>query len=118
MSLGGEASMATKGTKGVEKNRRRHPRMPVGLPVEVHLSGRASPLIVELVDIAKAGVRFRSLGDDPVEIDQQASFTFMVEGSGKCSAEGRVSRVDGTEFIVILEKANPRFRDFVLSLSK
>lgn len=111
--------MATKSSsKGVEKNRRRHPRIPVGLPVEVRVSGRESPFIVELVDIAKAGVRFRSLGD-PVELDQTATFSFMVEGTGKCSAEGRVARVEGgTEFIVVLEKANPRFRDFVLSLSK
>jgi c-di-GMP-binding flagellar brake protein YcgR len=41
-------------------NRRRHPRVQVGLPVEVHLSGRETPLTVELTDIAAGGDRVRA----------------------------------------------------------
>jgi hypothetical protein len=101
-----------------QKNRRRHPRVPVGLPVEVHIADSAKTIVVELVDIAKAGVRFRSLGEE-VKVGQRATFTFTVEGQGNCSAEGQVARVhSGNEFIVVLEKANPKFRDFVLSLTK
>ena len=49
--------------KPIRQNRRKHARVPVGLPVEVHISGLAAPLIVELMDIAPGGIRFRSLTD-------------------------------------------------------
>ena len=49
--------------KPIRQNRRKHARVPVGLPVEVHVSGVAAPLIVELMDIAPGGIRFRSLTD-------------------------------------------------------
>jgi hypothetical protein len=101
-----------------QKNRRRHKRVLVGLPVEVHIGEKTKTIVVELVDIAKAGVRFRSLGEE-VTVGERATFTFTVEGQGNCSAEGKVARVHaGNEFIVVLEKANPKFRDFVLSLTK
>src|SRR5579862_74892 len=99
------------------ENRRRHPRIPVGLPVEVHLSGRESPLTVELTDIAAGGVRLRALSSD-VRIDQRANFMFVVAGRGACAAEGRVTRVDASgEFIVVLDKTSPDFRAFVSSLA-
>ena len=49
--------------KPVRQNRRKHARVPVGLPVEVRISGLEKPLIVELMDIAPGGIRFRSLTD-------------------------------------------------------
>jgi hypothetical protein len=99
------------------ENRRRHPRIPVGLPVEIHLSGRDTPLTVELTDIAAGGVRFRALSSD-VKIDQRATFMFVVAGRGACAAEGRVTRVDPSgEFIVLLDKTSPDFRAFVSSLA-
>jgi hypothetical protein len=97
-------------------NRRRHPRVPVGLPVEVHLSGRVDSLTVELIDIAAGGVRFRAPTSD-VTIAERARFMFVVEGSGACAAEGRVTRINpGGEFIVELDKTSPAFRAFVSSL--
>jgi c-di-GMP-binding flagellar brake protein YcgR len=98
-------------------NRRRHPRVQVGLPVEVHLSGRETPLTVELTDIAAGGVRFRAPSND-VKLDQRAKFTFIAAGRGACAAEGHITRVnkDG-EFIVVLDKTSPDFRAFVSSLA-
>ena len=98
-------------------NRRRHPRVPVGLPVEVHLSGRHDPLTVELSDIAAGGVRFRAPAND-VALGQRAKFMFVVEGSGACAAEGPITRINpGGEFIVELDKTSPAFRAFVSSLA-
>jgi len=98
-------------------NRRRHPRVPVGLPVEVHLSGHDDALTVELSDIAAGGVRFRAPAND-VTIGQRARFMFVVEGSGACAAEGQITRISpGGEFIVQLDKTSPAFRAFVSSLA-
>ena len=98
-------------------NRRRHPRVPVGLPVEVHLSGCTDALTVELSDIAAGGVRFRAPATD-VTVGQRARFMFVVEGSGACAAEGPVTRLNaGGEFIVELDKTSPAFRAFVSSLA-
>ena len=103
--------------KPVLQNRRKHARVPVGLPVEVHISGLAKPLIVELMDIAPGGIRFRSLTDQ-VTLDQRATFKFTVADHGDCAAEGKVLRVQpGGVFIVALERANRVFREFVLSLA-
>jgi hypothetical protein len=98
-------------------NRRRHPRVPVGLPVEVHLSGSDTPLTVELTDIAAGGVRFRALSND-VKVEQRAKFMFIAAGRGACAAEGHIIRVDKNgEFIVALDKTSPDFRAFVASLA-
>jgi len=103
--------------KPVRQNRRKHARVPVGLPVEVHISGLAKPLIVELMDIAPGGIRFRSLTDQ-VALDQRATFKFTAANHGECAAEGKVLRVQaGGVFIVALERANRVFREFVLSLA-
>jgi hypothetical protein len=101
----------------VRKNRRKHARVPVGLPVEVHIAGGKKPIIVELMDIAPGGIRFRSLSDE-VRIGQRATFKFTVANHGDCAAEGTVLRIQpGGVFIVALERANRVFRDFVLSLA-
>jgi hypothetical protein len=101
----------------VRKNRRKHARVPVGLPVEVHIGDTTNPLIVELMDIAPGGIRFRALSDE-VRLGQRAKFTFTVADHGQCAAEGAVLRTQpGGIFIVALERANRVFRDFVLSLA-
>jgi hypothetical protein len=101
----------------VRNNRRKHARVPVGLPVEVHIAGAPTPTIVELMDIAPGGIRFRALSED-VRLGQRATFTFTVADHGNCAAEGTVLRTqEGGVFIVALERANRVFRDFVLSLA-
>jgi hypothetical protein len=103
--------------KPFRENRRKHARVLVGLPVEVHISDLAAPLIVELMDIAPGGIRFRSLNDD-VALGQVATFKFHVAEVGECAAEGKVLRIQpGGVFIVELERANRVYRDFVLSLA-
>ena len=80
------------------------------------LAGRTQ-LTVELSDIAAGGVRFRAPAND-VTLGQRARFMFVVEGSGACAAEGRITRINpGGEFIVELDKTSPAFRAFVSSLA-
>lgn len=99
-------------------NRRRHARVPVGLPVEVHVDDSPQSLTVELIDIAAGGVRLRPLAAGDVAVDRRATFGFILPGGGKCVAGGRVSRVQaGGEFVVVLDRANPAFREFVRALS-
>jgi hypothetical protein len=99
-----------------QKNRRRHARVPVGLPVQVHLDGRADAIIVELIDLAAGGARFRALSDE-ARVEQRAAFTMVVAGAGVCAAAGRVSRTQpGGEFIVVLDEVSPAFCAFVSSL--
>ena len=102
--------------KPIRQNRRKHARVPVGLPVEVHVSGLAAPLIVELMDIAPGGIRFRSLTD-------QVAWNrghLQVPRRGPRRMRGRrqsATRQSEGVFIVALERANRVFRDFVLSLA-
>ena len=96
---------------------RRHPRFTVGLPVKLTLAGRATPLTVELMDLSKAGGRFRASGDD-IRIGDSARFGFVLPGQRHCMAAGRCVRVRATgEFALNLERANDAFRGFMDSLS-
>ncbi len=107
---------ATTGSTG--DNRRRHPRVQLGLPVEVHVDDLAETLTVELIDIAAGGVRLRPLASSGITVGRRATFGFIVSGGGKCVAGGRVARVHpGGEFVVALDRANPAFREFLRSLS-
>lgn len=113
-----QSVVRTQATSGTTVNRRRHARVPVGLPVEVHVDDRLETLTVELIDIAAGGVRLRPLGASDVAVDQRATFGFILPGGGKCIAGGRVGRVQPSgEFVVVLDRANPAFLEFVRSLS-
>jgi hypothetical protein len=103
----------------VFENRRRHVRVPVGLPVQIHIDDDDAPSMVELVDLAEGGVRFRMLGDEPrARLGRRVRFTFVVSGHDACSAEGRIARVHaGGELIVTLDRSNDAFRAFIGSLS-
>jgi hypothetical protein len=101
---------------GKQRNRRRHARVPVGLPVQVHLDGRPDAITVELIDLGAGGVRFRALSDE-ARVEQRAAFTLVVAGGEACAAAGRVLRTHpGGEFIVVLDDVSPAFREFVGSL--
>jgi len=101
------------------EDRRRHVRVPVGLPVQIRIGGDdGAAITVELVDLAEGGVRFRFLEAGEARLEQRAAFTFLLPGQESCSAEGRVVRVHaGGEFIVVLDRSNASFRDFVGSLA-
>jgi len=95
-------------------------RVPVGLPVQIHIDGGRTPIMVELVDLAAGGVRFRAQGgeEDGARLGQRASFTFVVSGQDACFAEGRIARVHASgEFIVTLDRSNDAFRAFIGSLA-
>jgi hypothetical protein len=99
------------------RERRRHSRFPLGLPVRLQLAGREEPITVEMMDISEGGGRFRTVGDE-VRVDQRAVVGFVVPDQRRCVANGRVVRVerDG-QFIMSLDHANDAFRGFLGSLS-
>ncbi len=100
------------------KDRRRHARFPLGLPVGVQISGRSEPITVELLDVSATGGRFRSLGDR-VRVDDTAIVAFVLEDQRRCTAEGRVVRSDASgEFALRLKSSNDAFAAFVRRLAE
>jgi len=100
------------------KDRRRHARFPLGLPVGVQIAGRAAPITVELLDLSATGGRFRSLGDR-VRLDETATVVFVLEDQRRCTAEGRVVRSDASgEFALRLKSNNDAFAAFVRRLAE
>ena len=99
-----------------QHNRRRHMRFPLGLPVELHVSGRKQPVIVEIVDVSAGGVRLRSL-ESAVSVAEQATLRFVLVGGKACVAVGQVVRVEKErEIILVLKRTNPAFKSFIASL--
>ena len=102
---------------GPRDDRRQHLRFPLGLPVTLHLEGRNDAVVVEIVDIALKGVRFRAADRAP-PVEQRASFGFVTSDRRTCVATGRVVRVaGGGEFVLMVERANLAFDRFVGSLA-
>ena len=97
----------------ISPDRRRHLRFPLGLPVEMHLGGCSQPFTVEMMDLSAGGGRFRVAGAD-VSVDQQATFGFVVPDQRRCSARGRIVRVEAPgEFALSLDQANEAFLSFL-----
>lgn len=99
-------------------DRRRHTRFALGLPVGVHLPGRPSPIVVELLDLSVTGGRFRMLGEN-VGLAETATVAFVSQDQKRCFAEGKVVRADASgEFALRIEKRNEAFAAFVKNLSE
>lgn len=99
-------------------DRRRHTRFPLGLPVGVHIAGRAAPITVELLDLSATGGRFRAL-EDKVCLDETATVSFVLDDQRRCQAEGQVVRADPSgEFAIRLNRANPAFAEFIRQLAE
>jgi len=110
-------TQATASTAEPASDRRRHERVAVGLPVEVHVDDCPDTLTVELIDIAAGGARMRPLSTCGVSVDQRATFGFIVPGGYRCVATGRVARVQASgDFVVVLDRSNGPFLDFLASI--
>ena len=97
--------------------RRKRPRFPLGLPVRVHLAGKSDPITAEVVDLSARGGRFRCI-DETVQVNQTASFAFVLPDQRHCVAKGRVVRADDSgEFAVKLSNANRAYLGFVGGLA-
>ncbi len=102
-------------------DRRSCPRFRVGLAVNVHVAWRSDPVTVEMIDIGRAGVRFRS-PTGALRLHQEAAFGFVIPAPAHrqavCVANGRVVRLgDNDEFVLSVERANDAFHGFVVSLA-
>ncbi len=102
----------------VGKDRRRHARFPLGLPVGVQIAGRPGPITVELLDLSATGGRFRCLGDR-VRVDETATVVFVLDDQRRCQAVGRVVRSEASgEFALRLKNSNDAFAAFVRRLAE
>jgi hypothetical protein len=102
------------GNKGAE--RRRHPRVPLGVPVRVHMAGQPSPKTIELVEVSGGGGSFRMKGTLPT-LGQRVAFGFVTPDHSMCAACGRVVRIQSGGFALQLERASRSFRSFVADIS-
>jgi hypothetical protein len=95
------------------RERRRHERFPLGLPVRVHFEEHEHALLVELLDVSETGARFVApIGD--VRVDDRVTFGFVMPDRSSCHARGQVVRVDGAgQFVLALDDANDGFVGFI-----
>ncbi|MEO5767466.1 MAG: PilZ domain-containing protein [Polyangia bacterium] len=96
------------------KDRRRHPRVPLGMPVRVHFAGHTMPVTVELRDISHGGCYFRGA---TAPAFARLAFGFVLPQRRVCVAHGRVLRVDGGGFAITIDRSNDVFTDFLTDLS-
>jgi len=96
--------------------RRRNPRIFLGVPVRVHLAGEPRSLTLELVDVSAGGSYFRSSGRIP-RIGQFVAYGFVMADHSVCTACGRVVRTDQQGFAMNLERSNGSFQSFVADIS-
>ncbi|MES1204772.1 MAG: PilZ domain-containing protein [Pseudomonadota bacterium] len=94
--------------------RRRHVRVPLGLPVRVHFAGRTAPLTVELADVSEGGCYFRGAA---APATAKLAFGFVLPDRQVCVAAGKVLRVDDRGFAATIDRANGTFTHFFLELS-
>jgi hypothetical protein len=94
-------------------DRRRHARFPLGLPVDVRLEGRRTPLMVELLDVSESGARFQTMGQQ-VDLAARATFGFVMPDRPSCQAHGLVVRADASgQFVLALDVTNESFVGFI-----
>jgi hypothetical protein len=95
------------------RDRRRHERFPLGLPVRVRLQEREQALLAELLDVSKSGARFGApIGD--VRLDDKVAFGFVMPDRPSCHAKGQVVRVeDSGQFVLALDDSNDAFAGFI-----
>lgn len=97
------------------RERRRHERFPLGLPVHVHVQMEESEhaLLAELLDVSESGARFGApIGD--VRVDDKVAFGFVMPDRDSCRAAGQVVRVDESgQFVLALDDANDAFVGFI-----
>ena len=96
-----------------QRERRRHARFPLGLPVGLRVGGRKTPLMVELLDVSESGARF-SASDAEIRVDERATFGFVVPDRPSCQAQGLVVRADRSgQFVLALDHKNESFVGFI-----
>ena len=110
-------------TSQTRKDRRRHRRFTLGMPVRLHAQGAMRPATIELSDVSFRGCR---LGGFPAllapEVDTRIAFGFVLPGRRIALARGRVVRqIDdaaGGGVGLAIERANVTFYEFLLTLAE
>jgi hypothetical protein len=92
--------------------RRREPRVFLGVPVRVQLEGEPQSLTLELADISSSGGFFRTT-NCKTRVGQSVAFGFVISDRSVCAARGTVVRGDDSGFALSLENTNSAFRYFI-----
>jgi len=116
MTLGQMATNANPGHGNRPSERRRHPRVPLGVPVRIHMAGQPRPKTIELVEVSGGGGSFRMTGTLPT-LGQRVAFGFVTPDKSMCAACGRVVRIQTGGFALQLERSSRSFRSFVQDIS-
>ena len=96
--------------------RRRHPRIFLGVPVRVHYAGVPRSMTLELRNVSLEGSYFHNTGPKPRR-GQWVAFGFVTADLLVCAARGRVVRIDEDGFALQLEGTNSSFESFVADIS-
>jgi len=108
---------------GLKKERRRHRRFTVGVPVRLRTEGSTAATMVELSDVSFRGCRMRALstGGAPA-VNARVAFGFVMEDRTIALAKGRVVRcIDealGGGIGLVIERANVTFYEFLMTLAE
>ncbi|HET6280797.1 MAG TPA: PilZ domain-containing protein [Polyangia bacterium] len=110
-------------TQTGQRDRRRHRRFTLGVPVRLHAEGALRATTIELTDVSFRGCR---LGGFPAllapENDTRIAFGFVLPGRRIALAKGRVVRqVDeaaGGGVGLAIERANVTFYEFLVTLAE
>ncbi len=96
------------------RDRRRHERHHLGLPIRVHFDNGVRSADIELADVSRGGGRFVGLpASQPVRVGESVAFGFVLPGPVSCVAAARVVRVEEGAFAVQVDRANPAYESFV-----
>lgn len=108
--------MGANAAKQKGSDRRRARRIPIGLPVRVHLDGAGTAETLELRDVSATGCFLRTLSAPRVFVDQKVALGFVLPGKTVGLARGRVVRVEREGFAVQMEGRNGPFDEFLRAL--
>ena len=108
---------------GERKERRRHRRFTVGVPVRLRTQGSAASTMIELSDVSFRGCRLRSLMSTGVpQMNAQVAFGFVMPDRKIALAKGRVVRqideAQGGGIGLVIDRANVAFYEFLMTLAE
>ena len=105
------------------KERRRHRRFTVGVPVRLRTQGSKTSTMIELSDVSFRGCRMRALAADSTPaLNDRVAFGFVMADRAIALAKGRVVRaIDDAQGLgvgLVIERANVAFYEFLMTLAE
>ncbi len=97
-------------------DKREHARFALQIPVSLYVGPERVTMPATLLDLSRGGCFLQT--SIPIEIGKVSTVTFIVRPTKKCTARGKVVRLQsGQGFGVQFLEANESFREFVGDLA-